>query len=653
MYKAIVRISVFLFCTALLASCATQKPWQKGDQLFLQQQYDEAVYHYTNAVREQPETSEWKLKLSEAQQASAKQHLRLGEILTRQHKYREALLEYEKAALVVPEHRATLQKINSVKSLIFVSELLKKAQNQYHSQQHRKALETLETLLAYQPAHATALKLKGKIQEGLNALVDGFELDVTSTEPLTLQFNKTDIRKAFGILTQLSGIHFLFDEGVKSKQVTIHLERATFPQALDLLLHMNKLAKKVLNSKTIIIYPASKDKEKQYGEKIIQTFYLSNIRAKKAVELLRTMLKPRQIFIHGALNAVVLRGTPEVIELAKKILNTADREDSEVLFDLVLIEVNHNDILQFGPELNPYGISMGLGEAGKIVASGLSAGVATTNLVSSLSSLDSFFSLPTATFDLVKTLTDSDTLASPRIRVKNNKKAKVHIGAREPVITVTTTGETSTDSISYVDVGVKLTIEPIIHLNGTIETKMNLEVSSVTGRTSTANGSLALTISTTKADTVLTLQDGERTVIGGLIRNDKTSARKKIPFIGDIPFIGSLFTNYDNEKKKREILLSIVPHIVRRTDLPEINEMQMWSGNEDHLYTEPMFHSFKDSRYMIENDGKAETKPAMEIPQVKPAQTEAVIKETTVEETPLPAEEMPAAPQTMPVLPKN
>jgi general secretion pathway protein D len=306
------------------------------------------------------------------------------------------------------------------------------------------------------------------------------------------------------------------------------------------------------------------------------------------------MLQLRKIYVHEELNALVIREKPEVIRLAQQIIEAADRADSEVVFDLELIEVSHGDDLRIGPELSRYAVSAGLAkkDAANIVADTLSPGSETANLVGSFSQLESFYTLPTATFNFAKTLTDSEILANPKIRVKNKDKAKVHIGTREPVITVTTTGETSTDNIQYVDVGVKLDVEPTVQLDNSIVTKIALEVSSVSDRQTTANGSIALTITTTNAQSVLTLKDGEQTIIGGLIRDDFTNTRNTIPFIGDIPIIGDLLTSFNKNKRKREILLSITPHIVKSVDMPRADVASIWSGGEDNLKAGPNFGAF-------------------------------------------------------------
>nr|NIQ93148.1 type II and III secretion system protein [Desulfuromonadales bacterium] len=199
--------------------------------------------------------------------------------------------------------------------------------------------------------------------------------------------------------------------------------------------------------------------------------------------------------------------------------------------------------MKFGPELSPYGINIAGVKNGDVIDSSLpSTGVG--NMVENVDGIDAFFTLPTATFDFSKQLTDTEILATPKIRVKNREKAKVHVGTREPSITSTISGENVSENVQYIDVGVKVDVEPVIQLDGSVKAKIRLEVSSASDPIETSN-SRVFTINTTNAETSLILKDGERTILGGLIRTVDQETKDTIPFLGDIPLIGSLFTHYD------------------------------------------------------------------------------------------------------------
>jgi len=578
----------------VLGGCAGKRAFQKGEKMARQGNYEAAAAQYADAARQNPEKHEYRTKLQLAREDAARARLAQGRLYREQGRYRWAAAEFKAARELDPTLEVAGQELERAGEILQAEEFVAEARDFVKTRRFAQAKHALDKALSLNPENAEAKVLLEQMRQERKTVIDDFELEVASDKPITLKFQNADIREVFNILSRLSGINFIFDEGVRPQKVSVFLEDATFAQALELLLNLNQLDKRILNAKTIIIYPDTREKKKQFEDQVIQTFYLSNIDAKKAVNLLRTMLQLRKIYVHEELNAIVVRDTPDVIRLASQILEAADRADSEVVFDLELVEVSHGNDLNFGPELSSYAVSAGLGKSGTIVNETLGPGSNTSNLVESFNTLESFYTLPTATFDFAKTLIDSEVLANPKIRVKNKEKAKVHIGTREPVITVTTTGETSTDNIQYVDVGVKLDVEPTIQLDNTIVTKLSLEVSSVSDRQETANGSLALTITTTNAQSVLALKDGEQTVIGGLIRDSDSKTRKTIPLLGDLPIIGDLLSSFTKNKQKREILLSITPHIVKSLDLPRADVASIWSGGEDDLKAGPNFGAFAE-----------------------------------------------------------
>lgn len=610
-----------------LAGCGGTRAFRAGEDLHRQGRYEEAVAKFAEAVESSPESREYRLNLLKARTRAAQERLAEGRRLAGLGQFEGALYELRQARALDPTLAVASQEVERVEALAEAEKLLAEAEGFYRARRYGNAKVVLTRLLEISPGHPRALELQERVQKSAGTLMDGFELDVDSDTTITLTFKSAKTKEVFGILSKLSGINFIFDEEMKDQTVSLSFEKATFAQALELLLRMNGLGKKVLNSKTIIIYSNSKEKAKQYEDHIIQTFYLSHIDAKKAVNMLRTMLQLRKIYVHEELNALVIRDTPQVIKLAQQVIEAADRGDAEVVLDLELVEVTHNNELKIGPTLSTNSVSFGLSKDGQnIVADTLTAGSTTVssgtdstttglanNLVSGLSSLQTFYTLPTATFDVLRKLTDSEILANPSIRVKNKEKAKVHIGSREPVITVTINGDQTSENIQYVDVGVKLDVEPLIQLDNTVVTKLNLEVSNATRLAALKSGTTPLVISTTNATTALVLKDGEQTVIGGLLRDDNSKSKTTIPFLGDLPLIGHLFTGHNNNKTKREILLSITPHIVKKLDMPEAAVASIWSGGEDELRAGANFGSF------------AYFKPEMEepLPVAAPALTQA------------------------------
>ncbi len=588
-----------LICLLVLSGCvAGERAIVSGKQLQEQGHYDAALARFQEAVAKNPNRQEYRVLLSNARARAAWAHLEQGREELAKDQMPQAMGEFRIALGIDPTLQEAQQSLARAETRLKAERLIAEAEDFFRQRRFPQAKQNLEEALTLVPGDSRAQALLDKVRDVRSTVMDGYDLEVASDKPITIKFKDARIRDVFTILSKLSGINFIFDEDLKDQNVTVFLEKATFAQTLELLLKMNDLGRRVLNPKTIIIYSNTKDKDKQYQDQVIQTFYLSNIDAKKAVNLLRTMLQLRKIYVHEELNALVIRDNPEVIRLAQQILEAADRPDAEVVYDIELVEIGHNNTLNFGPKLSSYSISAGVSKegSGTIVGSSLSPGGSTAGLIANLSNLDTFYTLPTATFDFAKTLSDSEILANPKIRVKNKEKAKVHIGTREPVITVTTTGtDTATDNIQYVDVGVKVEVEAHVQLDNSILTKLSLEVSNAERLTPTKNGSIPLRITTTNAQTSLNLKDGETTVIGGLIRNDDSAGKSSIPFLGDIPLLGSLLTSHTNNKIKREILMSITPHIVKSIDLPRSDVASIWSGSEDELKAGQNFKAFAES----------------------------------------------------------
>ncbi|MDT8440997.1 MAG: secretin N-terminal domain-containing protein, partial [Desulfuromonadales bacterium] len=457
-----VRALTFPLLTLLLlvwlAGCAAyvgRQAFEEAEAFEAEGNYAMAVGKYFQAAELVPDNRLYKLKLLATRTRAAGHHVQKARELAKQGEVDAALDHYRRARGFDPSIEIAAQEEKVLLDRRQAEVHAAEAAEFYDSRRLSLARKAIGQALQLDPHNPRALALQDLLDKGRATLaMDGFELDLSSSEPITLRFKDANIKEVFGILSKLTGINFIFDADIREQGVSVLLEKASLAEALELLLQMNGLGKKVLNSKTIIIYPQTKEKEKQYEDQIIQTFYLSHIDSKKAVNLLRTMLQLRKIYVHEERNALVIRDTPQVIRLAEQVLDAADRANSEVLYSLEIIAVQNTDDFRFGPKLSTYGVSVGFSDGGgKIAADSLKPGssVNATNetetgdsvdgAIQSLNGLQTFYTLPTATFDLAKTLTNTEVLASPKIRVRNKEKAKVHIGTREPVITVTTTND--------------------------------------------------------------------------------------------------------------------------------------------------------------------------------------------------------------------
>ena len=610
--RYIKQLSTVLFCLVILSGCAGgRSAFSKAEKLERDGRLDEAVMKYAEVTAANPDVGEYRAKFLQASAAAAQKHLQKGEDFADNKKYDDAFREYQTALALDPSLARAKQESDKVIKLRNAEVYFKEAQEFENGRKLKEALHSYQKSLELNPDNSAAKEAIDRLIKNKRPKLDGYELNLKSNKPITLKFKDAKIKEVFNIISQLSGINFVFDEGVKDQNVTIYLENATFQQALEIICGINKLGKKVLNENTIIIYTKSPEKTKQYEELFVKTFYLNKLDAKKAVNLIRTMLQVKKIYVNEEMNALVIRDTPEVIEVAQKILEANDVPDAEVILEVEVIEIAKNNAESFGLALSRYAVSTAAAKEGSstflsdvLVPPTTTTPTATPTTTTTDNLLNyfrwrgynGFLTVPNATFNFGKTLSNSETLANPKIRVKNREKAKFNVGQRVPITTTSSpTGGGVSVNVQYVDVGVKLNAEPTIQLNNEVSIKLSLEVSSILSKEkvgSTDSLTTVVTIGTRNLDTVLSLKDGETSIIGGLMQDLKTKNKQKIVLLGDIPLIGPLLSQNDDSNQKSELVLAITPHIVRSITIPEGDVAAFWSGKEDEPSTERPYSSF-------------------------------------------------------------
>ncbi len=173
----------------------------------------------------------------------------------------------------------------------------------------------------------------------------------------------------------------------------------------------------------------------------------------------------------------------------------------------------------------------------------------------------------TAMIETLETIGDTKILSNPHITALNKQEAKILVGSSEPYVTSTTTTPSSgpttvSETVNFIEVGVKLFATPTIHDDGFITMKIKPEVSSVTRNLVTSNNNTIPIVETSEAETTVMVKDGATIVIGGLIREERIDSKKRIPILGQIPLIGLAFQSQDNLDRLTEIVIFLTPNIV-------------------------------------------------------------------------------------------
>ena len=377
--------------------------------------------------------------------------------------------------------------------------------------------------------------------------------------------------------------------------MTVFIKKVRIEDALDTVLATNGLQKKVLSDNSVLIFPNSQQKLKEYQDLVIRSFYLNNTTAKQVAALLKTMVKTKNIFVDERLNMIVMRDTPEVIRIAEKLVAANDLEDPEVMLEIEVLEVSRSRLQELGVDY-PSRIAVNNLSSIATTTTTAIASTATSALAERPLTLRSLQNLnsgslnvsPNPALNFRKTLGDVNLLSNPRIRVRNNEKAKILIGDKVPIITSTAAVNAGVaESVQYIDVGLKLDVEPRITADNHVNIKVALEVSSLGERTVTRGGTVAYTIGTRNASTLLRLRNNETQVLAGLISDDERKNSSRLPGLGDIPFLGRLFANQVDSKNKTEIVLAITPRIISNIVRPQADITEYWSGTESNVSDKP------------------------------------------------------------------
>jgi general secretion pathway protein D len=512
-------------------------------------------------------------------------------------KYEEALGLYDNVLSFMPDDPNALSGKLKVERELAQSKKLGVASELIENNNLDGASESVRQVLLENPKNLGANNLQQQLNEKTPPPSSRPPLLKPQVDkPVSLELRDVNIKVVFEALSRATGINFILDKDIKpDTKASIFIKKARIEDAIDMVLSSNGLQKKVLSENTALVFPATQQKLKEYQDLMIRSFYLSNTSAKQVAALIKSMLKTKDIFVDDRLNMMVMRDTPEAIHLAEKLVAVNDLADPEVMLDIEVLEVSRSRLQELGIE---YPNRIAVNSLIPITTVTADTGVVVSSTVNTESQLtlaglrhlnkSRFDVSPNPAVNFRKTTGDVNLLSNPRIRVRNNEKAKILVGDKVPVITTTSTANVGiSENVTYVDVGLKLDVEPRITADNFVNIKVGLEVSSLGERTTTRNGATVYTIGTRDANTILRLKDGETQILAGLISDDERKSASKLPGLGDIPLIGRLFSNQQDQKTKTEIVLAITPRIISNIIRPDAEIAEYWSGTDSVITDKP------------------------------------------------------------------
>lgn len=584
-FPLVSRSSIGLLALLFLSGCAAQMHHRDGMQALERRDYVQAVGELAQATELEPRDVTYRKDWLQARETATAKLLAAAAKAMAEGKEAEADRDYRAILKYDRDNARALVGLESIANAAVAATDAAKAREAFKLGDTIRALELVARALKNAPTQPEARAVKHDIDvlQAQEMLIPP-GLGAMYKKPINLEFRDASIKMVFDALSRTTGINFIFDREVKGDQrTTVFLKQTTLDDAIDVILSTGQLDKKILNASSVLIYPNTPAKTREYQDLIVKAFYMANVEAKQTANMLKTVLKLKEVYVDDKNNMLILRENPETITLAERLIQLQDLEEPEVMLEVEVLEINRTHLLNLGVQVNDQFTIAPLGDA-----SGAGASTFKLSDLKGLNSNNLGITLPSATINLQQLDGDAKLLANPRIRVRDREKAKILIGDKVPVVTTTSSANFVTENIQYLDVGLKLEVEPDIHLRDEIGLKLGLEVSSLVSSVKTNNGSQAYQIGTRNFNSSLRLKDGETQILAGLINDEDRSTANRIPLLGDLPVLGRLFSSQNDNRQKTEIVLSITPHLIRNIQRKDLAAESFWSGTEATLRLKPL-----------------------------------------------------------------
>jgi general secretion pathway protein D len=414
------------------------------------------------------------------------------------------------------------------------------------------------------------------------------ELAPLANVPITLKVTeKTNV--IYETVGKLAGINVLFDPDYAPKQARIELNGVTLEDALEIISFETKTFWRPVTPNTIFVAQDNPAKRKELEQNVIKTFYLSNLsqptELQDVVNAMRTILEVSRIQQLPSQGAIVVRGTPDQMALAQKLVDDLDKAKPEVLVEVAVMQVSRAKTRKLG--INPPTSASVQLQPNVNTTSTTTTTTGTTptstnginlNTLANLNATDFQVTIPQATATAL--LSDSNTkiIQNPQIRALDGQKATLKIGDRVPVATGSFQPGIGGVGINplvntqfqYLDVGVNIDITPRVQAEREISMKLTMDVSAVTSHVS-IGGIDQPVIGQRKIENEIRLKDGEVSLLGGMMEDTQTRALNGIPGLAQIPILKYLFGETDTEHSENEIVFVLIPHIIRGREMPHDN----------------------------------------------------------------------------------
>jgi general secretion pathway protein D len=549
-----------------------QTDYSKGRKAETLDDYDAALEFYQKALKSDPNNSGYKIRLNQARFEAGEQHIKLGLKQRENGDLQGAAAQFQRAQMDDPSSAIAEQELKKTLAMIV---------EQSHAGENAKPAsdDDMGRYMSEPP-----------------------ELKPLSNVAITYKAS-ADARVVFDTIGKLAGLTVIYDPDFPARRISVDLNNLTLEQALEVVCLESKAFTKAITENIIMVIPDQAAKRKDYEEEVLKTFYLSNtVTPQDLTEILtglRQLFDLKRVQQLNSQNAIIIRATPDVLKLVGKVLDDVDKAKPEVVVQVEVLEARTDRLRTLG--VQPGQTASIAINPNATTTTGSTTTTTTTNnttlyTLNHLNSSDYTVTLPNFTANAVLTDTFTKIIENPELRSVDGQQAKLKIGDRIPIATgsfqagvgvgaVGTAGLVNplvNTQFQYQDVGVNIDMTPRVHPNHEVSLKIKIEVSSVTG-TSTIGGISQPIISQRVVEHDIRLGDGQAYILGGLIERTDTRTLNGWPGLAKIPVIRYLFSSDNIEHEEDEVLIMLIPHIVRLPDWTRENLRGIYSGSDQNI----------------------------------------------------------------------
>jgi general secretion pathway protein D len=597
-------LGILLFSGMAVGSAQAQSAgsWnKKGAQAEARDDFDSAFEDFRQAHLKKPKDLRYRTSFEAMRFKAANMHVDRGRVLRQSGDGDGAVNEFARALQIDPGNQAAAQELQ-------VMEKRTGNSNGPAAARGSQGGVVGAAAVAGTPGSPGDITVPGmgeetpyqrKMQREISTLDGPVELQPVSDDPLTLHMVQ-DAEVVYQAICKAAGLNVIFDPEFVPKRIPVDLNDVSLADALHIVGIESGTFWKPLTSNTIFVAANTRAKRTEDDDLAVQTFYLTNVTqqndANEIMVAIRNLLDPGlKIYLVASQNALIIRGTPDELILAEKIINDLDRTKPEVVVDVAELEVSRQlerDLgitlpTSFGltPQYSNANVSTSTGTATTSTTSTTTTSGLTLNTLGNLNATNFAVSIGGGTVNAL--LSDSDTriLQNPRIRATDGQHSSLKIGSKIPIATgsysagtaITTASLGVQTQFTYLDVGVNIDLTPTVHYDGEVSLKMKVEVSAQNGSV-TISGVTEPIISQRVSDQVIQLKDGEPALLAGLVQVQDTKNVNGTPGLGEIPILKYFFASTDKTQQSDDIVFLVIPHIVRESILTDENTRAIYTG---------------------------------------------------------------------------